>query len=90
MMNCIWQSRLIKKAKQFNPQLLLFQAHCRRQQLAKHKSKDDARPRAKAAYHCMNELEDKDLDEEYSANENSELSKMKTTVTVITTMCIVL
>jgi hypothetical protein len=51
-----------------------FQACCCCKQLAKHNAKDDARPRAKAAYHCMNELEDKDSDEEDSANENSELS----------------
>ena len=63
-----------QNAKEFNPQLLFFQAHHGRKQLAKHNAKDDARPRAKAAYHCMNELEDKDSDEEVSANENAELS----------------
>jgi hypothetical protein len=52
----------------------LFQACPRRKQLAKHNAKDDTRPRAKAAYHCMNELEDKDSDEEDSVNENVELS----------------
>ncbi len=31
---------------------------CRRKQQAKHNAKDDARPKAKAAYHCMNELEE--------------------------------
>ena len=64
-----------QNATQFNPQLLLFFQVCRRrEQLAKHNAKDDARPRAKAAYHCMNELEDKALDEEDSANEKGELS----------------
>jgi hypothetical protein len=51
-----------------------FQACRRRKQLAKHNAKDDARPRAKVAYHCMNELEDDDSDEEDSAHENAELS----------------
>jgi hypothetical protein len=64
-----------QNAKQFNPQLLLFfQARRRREQLAKHNAKDDARPRAKVAYHRMNELEDDDLDDEDSAHENAELS----------------
>jgi hypothetical protein len=64
-----------QNAKQFNPQLLLFfQARRRREQLAKHNAKDDARPKAKLAYHCMNELEDDDSDEEDSAHGNAELS----------------
>jgi len=64
-----------QNAKQFNPQLLLFfQARRRREQLAKHNAKDDARPRAKVAYHRMNELEDDDSDDEDSAHENAELS----------------
>ena len=64
-----------QKAKQFNPQLLLFfQARRRREQLAKHNAKDDARPKAKVAYHCMNELEDDNLDEEDSAHEHPGLS----------------
>ncbi len=63
-----------QNAKQFNPQLRLFQACRRRKQLAKHNAKDDARPRAKVAFHRMNELEDDDSDEEASAHENTELS----------------
>jgi len=66
-----------QNAKQFNPQLLLFfQARRRREQLPKHNAKDDARPRAKVAYHRMNELEDEDSDsdEEDSANEKAEFS----------------
>jgi hypothetical protein len=51
-----------------------FQARRRREQLAKHNVKDNARPRAKVAYHLMNELEDDDSDEEDSAHENAELS----------------
>ncbi len=63
-----------QNAKQFNPQLLLFcQARCRCKQLAKHNAKDDPRPRAKVAYHRMNELEDDDSDDEDSAHENAEL-----------------
>ncbi len=64
-----------QNAKQFNPQLLpFFQARRRCEQLAKHNAKDDARPKAKVAYHCMNQLEDDDLDDEDSAHENAELS----------------
>jgi hypothetical protein len=64
-----------QNATQFNPQLLLFFQVCRRrEQLAKHNAKDDARPRAKVAYHRMNELEDDNLDDEDSAHENAELS----------------
>ena len=75
MTNCLWQSRLTEKnGKQFNPQLLLlFQARRRREQLAKQNAKDGACPRAKVAYHRMNELEDNDSDEEDSAHENAEL-----------------
>jgi hypothetical protein len=51
-----------------------FQAHRHCQQLATHNAKGDARPKAKVAYHCMNELEDDDLAEEESAHENAELS----------------
>ena len=51
-----------------------FQARRRREQHAKHNARDDARPRAKVAYHRMNELEDDDSDEEASAHENTELS----------------
>ena len=74
-MNCLWQSRLTENK---TPSSLIrssfFQARCRREQLAKHNAMDDARPRANAAYHCMNDQEDKDSDEEDSANENAELS----------------
>jgi hypothetical protein len=77
MTNCLWQpvkADRKQNAKQFNPQLLLFiQARRRRKQLAKHNAKDDARPKAEVAYHCMNELEDNNSDEEDSAHENAEL-----------------
>jgi hypothetical protein len=75
-LNCLWQSRLTehKTPSSLIHSSFFFQARRRREQLAKHNAKDDARPRAKAAYHCMNELEDKDSDEEDSANENAELS----------------
>ena len=64
-----------KHSKQFNPQLLLsFQARRRREHQAKHNAKDDARPKAKAAYHCMNELA-ADSDEEEMGNDNDESSK---------------
>ena len=62
-----------QNAKQFNPQHLLFRACCCCKQLAKHNAKDDARPKAKAAYHRINELKE-DLDEEDSANEKAESS----------------
>jgi hypothetical protein len=56
MMNCLWQSRLTENK---TPSSLIrssfFQARCRREQLAKHNAMDDARPRANAAYHCMND-----------------------------------
>ncbi len=51
-----------------------FQARRRCKQLAKHNAKDDARPRAKVAYHRMNELEDNNSDDKDSAHENVELS----------------
>jgi hypothetical protein len=63
-----------QNAKEFNPQLLFFQAHHGRKQLAKHNAKDDARQKAKKAYHCMSELEDNDSVEEDNAHENAELS----------------
>ena len=64
-----------KHSKQFNPQLLLFfQARRRREHQAKHNAKDDARPKAKAAYHCMNELA-ADSDEEEISNDNDEPSE---------------
>lgn len=63
-----------QNAKQFNPQLLLFyQARRRRELQAKHNAKDDARPKAKAAYHRINELEE-DSDEEEIDEENDALS----------------
>ena len=63
-----------QNAKQFNPQLLLFyQARHRRELQAKHNAKDDARPKAKAAYHRINELEE-DSDEEEIDEENDALS----------------
>ena len=76
MMNCLWQSRLTENKTPSSSihSSFFFQAGRRCKQLAKHNAKDDARPRAKAAYHCMNELEDKALDEEDSANEKGELS----------------
>ncbi len=76
MMNCLWQSRLTENkmpSSSINSPFF-FQACCCCKQLAKHNAKDDARPRAKAAYHSMNELEEIDLDEEDSANEKAELS----------------
>ena len=64
-----------KHSKQVNPQLLLsFQARRRREHQAKHNAKDDARPKAKAAYHRMNELA-ADLDEEEMGNDNDESSE---------------
>ena len=64
-----------KHSKQFNPQLLLsFQARRRREHQAKHNAKEDARPKAKAAYHRMNELA-ADSDEEEMGNDNDESSK---------------
>ena len=64
-----------KHSKQFNPQLLLsFQARRRREHQAKHNAKEDARPKAKAAYHCMNELA-ADLDEEEISYDNDEPSE---------------
>jgi hypothetical protein len=76
MMNCLWQSRLTenKTPSSLIHSFFFFQARRHREQLAKHNAMDDARPRAKVAYHCMNELEDKDSGEEDSANENAELS----------------
>ena len=63
-----------QNAKQFNPQLLLFyQARRRRELQAKHNAKDDARPKVKAAYHRINELEE-DSDEEEIEEVNDELS----------------
>ena len=65
-----------KHSKQFNPQLLLsFQARRRHEHQAKHNAKDDARPKAKAAYHCMNELAAEDSDEEEMGNDNDESSE---------------
>ena len=61
-----------KNAKQFNPQLLVFyQARRRRELQAKHNAKDDSRPKAKAAYHRWNELEE-GSDEEEIDEENDE------------------
>ena len=61
-----------KHSKQFNPQLLpFFQARRHREHQAKHNAKDDARPKAKTAYHRMNELAE-DLDEEEMGNDNDE------------------
>ena len=81
------------KADQFNPQLLLFQAHRRREQLAKHNAKDDARPKAKAAYHLM--------DISWMNWKTTRMKRVvqmkkltcptiKRTVTVTTRMCIIL
>ena len=62
-------------SKQFNPQLLLsFQARRRREHQAKHNAKEDARPKAKAAYHRMNELAE-DSDEEEMGYDNDEPSE---------------
>ena len=62
-------------SKQFNPQLLFsFQARRRREHQAKHNAKEDARPKAKAAYHCMNELAE-DSDEEHMGYDNDEPSE---------------
>ena len=77
MTNCLWQSRLTENKTPSSSihSFCFFQARRRREQLAKkHNAKDDARPRAKVAYHRMNELEDDDLDDEDSAHENAELS----------------
>jgi hypothetical protein len=76
MMNCLWQSRLTENKTPSSSihSSFFFQACRRHKQLAKHNAKDDARPSAKAVYHCLNELEDKDSDEEDSANEKAELS----------------
>ena len=61
-----------KNAEQFNPQLLLFyQARHRRKQQVKHNAKDNSRPKVKAAYHCINELEE-DSDEEEIDKENGD------------------
>jgi hypothetical protein len=89
MMNCLWQSRLTesKTPSSLIHSSFFFQARRRRKQLAKHNAKDDARPKAKAVYHCMNELED-NSDEGDSVNEK--LSCPTVTVTLTTTMCIVL
>jgi hypothetical protein len=75
MTNCLWQSRLTENKTPSSSiySSFFFQACRRRKQLAKHNAKDDARPRAKVAYHCMNELEDDDSDDEDSAHENAEL-----------------
>ena len=63
-----------KNAKQFNPQLLLFyQAQRRRKLQAKHNAKDNSRPKAKAAYHCVNELEG-ESDEEEMPEEKGDFS----------------
>jgi hypothetical protein len=74
MMNCLWQSRRTENKTPSSSihSFFFFQACCRREQLAKHNAKDDARPRAKAAYHCMNELEEDDSDEEDSAHDDAE------------------
>ncbi len=74
IMNCLWQSRLTESKTPSSSihSSFLFQACCHCKQHAKHNAKDDARPKAKAAYHCMNELED-NLDEEDSSNEKDEL-----------------
>jgi hypothetical protein len=76
MMNCIWQSRLTENKTPSSSihSFFFFQACRRGKQLAKHNAKDDARLRAKAAYHHMNELGGKLSDKEDSANENAELS----------------
>jgi hypothetical protein len=77
MKNCLWQSRLTENKTQSSSihSSFFFQARRRREQLAKkHNAKDDARPRAKVAYHRMNELEDDNSDDEDSAHENAELS----------------
>ena len=64
-----------KHSKQFNPQLLLFfQAWRCREHQAKHNAKDNARHKAKAAYHRMNELAE-DSDEEEISNDNDESSE---------------
>jgi len=76
-----------QNAKQFNPELLLFKSLLPLQTTCKNNAKDDARPKAKAVYHCMNELED-NSDEGDSVNEK--LSCPTVTVTLTTTMCIVL
>jgi hypothetical protein len=75
MMNCLWQLRLTgsKTPSSSIHSFCFFQACCHCKQLAKDNAKDDAHPKAKAAYHCMNEGED-DSDEEDSANEKAELS----------------
>ncbi len=80
-----------QNAKQFNPQLLLFLARRHRKQPCKTQCKDGARPRAKAAYHCMNELEDKTRMKRIVQMKKLSCPTMKTTVTVTTTtLCIVL
>jgi hypothetical protein len=58
MMNCLWQSRLTENKMPSSSihSFFFFQACRHWEQLAKHNAKkDDARPRAKAAYHRMNE-----------------------------------
>jgi hypothetical protein len=69
-----WQKTKCQAVQSTAPSF--FQARRRRKQLAKHNAKDDARPKAKVAYHRMNELEDEDSDsdEEDSANEKAALS----------------
>ncbi len=67
-----WQKTKHKAVQSTAPSF--FQACRRRKQLAKHNAKDDARPRAKAAYHRLNELEDDNSDDKDSAHENAELS----------------
>ncbi len=76
MTSCLWQSRLTENKTPSSSihSSFFFQARCRRKQLAKHNAKDDARPRAKVAYHRMNELEDNNSDDVDSAHENAELS----------------
>ena len=48
-----------------------YQARRRRKLQAKHNAKDDSRPKAKAAFHRINELEE-DSDEEEIDEENGE------------------
>jgi len=61
-----------KNAKQFYRKLLLvYQARRRHELKAKHNAKDDSRPKAKAAYHRWNELEE-GSDEEEIDGENDE------------------
>ena len=71
-MSCSWRLKVTGKRTPNNS--IRSQARRCREHQAKHNAKDDARPKAKAAYHCMYELAE-DSDEEEMGFDNDEPSE---------------